>query len=429
MRHLGGGCLWSSLPEMSKRRVAITGLGVVTPLGDDLELFWSRLIQGKCGIGPLTRFDVSSYPSRIGGEITPEVFNPEKTMSAKELKRLDRFSVYGMVAGIHAVKDSGIDFEKIDRDRAGVIVGSGIGGIEEMETQYDKMLARGVSRVSPFTVPKLMVNAAAGNLSIQWGLRGLVSATATACATSGNAIADAFRTIQYGEADVMLAGGAEAAMTKLGMAAFCALRALSTWNERPQQASRPFEKNRNGFVMSEGAGVLVLEELEMAKARGAHIYAELLACGATGDACHITAPDENGAGAARAMQKALRDSGVKPEEIGYINAHGTSTELGDLAETKAVHMVFGPHAKKVPTSSTKGALGHSLGASGGIELAITCLALQRSVMPPTINYDEPDPLCDLDYVPNTARNGNIRYAMSNSFGFGGHNTSILIGKI
>jgi 3-oxoacyl-[acyl-carrier-protein] synthase II len=414
---------------MSKKRVAITGLGVVTPLGDDLELFWSRLIQGACGIRLLTRFDVSQYPSRIGGEISPEVFNPEKTMSAKELKRLDRFSVYGMVAGIHAVKDSGIDFEKVDRDRAGVIVGSGIGGIEEMETQYDRMLARGVSRVSPFTVPKLMVNAAAGNLSIQWGLRGPVSATATACATSGNAIADAFRTIQYGEADVMLAGGAEAAMTKLGLAAFCALRALSTWNDRPEKASRPFEKNRNGFVMSEGAGIVVLEEFEFARARGAHIYAELLACGATGDGCHITAPDENGAGAAKAMQKALRDAGIKPEQIGYINAHGTSTELGDLAETKAVHMVFGPHAKKIPTSSTKGALGHSLGASGGIELAITCLALQRGVMPPTINYDEPDPLCDLDYVPNTARDNTIKYAMSNSFGFGGHNTSILIGKI
>lgn len=342
---------------------------------------------------------------------------------------MDRFSVYGLAAGIHAVNDAGIDFSKMDTDRAGVIVGSGIGGIEEMEQQYDRMLAKGVDRVSPFTVPRLMVNAAAGNLSIQWGLRGPVSATATACATSGNAIADAFRTIQYGDAEVMLAGGAEAAITKLGVAAFCALRALSTRNDEPQKASRPFEKDRHGFVMSEGAGVVVLEEYEFAKARGARIYAELLACGATGDGCHITAPDENGAGAAKAMIKALREAKVQPEQIGYINAHGTSTELGDLAETKAVHQVFGSFAKKLQISSTKGALGHSLGASGGIELAITCLALQRGELPPTINYDTPDELCDLDYIPNTARSASIQYAMSNSFGFGGHNTSILISKI
>ncbi len=414
---------------MSKRRVVITGLGVVTPLGDDLDLFWSRLLAGKCGIGPITRFDVSQYPSRIGGEITPEVFNPEKTLPHRELKRLDRFSVYGMVAGIHAVQDSGIDFSRCDRERAGVVVGSGIGGIEEMEQQYDKMLARGVDRVSPFTVPKLMVNAAAGNLSIQWGLSGPISATATACATAGNAIGDALRIIQYGEADVMLAGGAEAAMTKLGMAAFCALRALSTRNDEPQLASRPFEKNRSGFVMSEGAGVVVLEELQHAQARGARIYAELIACGSTGDACHITAPDANGTGAVKAMEKALRMGDVHPDKINYINAHGTSTELGDLAETKALHRVFGSNAKKVPVSSTKGALGHSLGASGAIELAITCLAMQRGELPPTINYLEPDPLCDLDYVPNVARQARVAYAMTNSFGFGGHNTSILIGKL
>ncbi len=414
---------------MSKRRVVITGLGVVTPLGEDLNLFWSRLLAGNCGIRKITRFDCSSYPVRIAGEITPAEFNPGKSIPHKEIKRMDRFSVYGMAAGIHAVADSGIDFSKTDRDRAGVIVGSGIGGIEEMEQQYDRMLAKGVDRVSPFTVPRLMVNAAAGNLSIQWGLRGPISATATACATAGNAIADAFHTIQYGDADIMLAGGAEAAITKLGVAAFCALRALSTRNDEPEKASRPFEKNRHGFVMSEGAGVVVLEEYEVAKARGAQIYAELLACGATGDGCHITAPDENGAGAAKAMSKALREANIQPEQIGYINAHGTSTELGDLAETKAVHRVFESYAKKLQISSTKGALGHSLGASGGIELAITCLALQRGELPPTINYDEPDELCNLDYIPNVARSANIRYAMSNSFGFGGHNTSILISKI
>ena len=414
---------------MTKRRVVITGLGVVTPLGDDTDAFWQRLLAGHCGIRLISRVDVSKYPVKIGGEITPEMFNPEAVLAHKELKRLDRFSVYGMVAGIHAVKDSGLDFSRENCDRCGVIVGSGIGGIEEMEQQYDKLLARGVERVSPFTVPKLMVNAAAGNLSIHWGLRGPVSATATACATAGNAIADAFRTIQFNEADIMLAGGAEAAMTKLGLAAFCALRALSTWNDRPSEASRPFEKNRNGFVMSEGAGVLVLEEYEHAKARGARIYAELLACGATGDGCHITAPDENGAGAAKAMTKALQEAHINPDQISYINAHGTSTELGDLAETKACHSALGAAAKKVPISSTKGALGHSLGASGGIELAITCLAMSRGELPPTINYVEPDELCDLDYIPNTARRAAVKYAMSNSFGFGGHNTSVLIGKL
>jgi len=414
---------------MAKRRVVITGLGVVTPLGEDLDIFWNRLLEGHSGIRAITRFDVSKYPVRFGGEITPEFFAPEKVLEHKEIKRLDRFSVFGMCAGIHAVADSGIDFEKVDRHRAGVVVGSGIGGIEVMEQEYDKLLARGVDRVSPFTVPKLMVNAAAGNLSIQWGLKGPVSATATACATSGNAVADAFRTIQYDDADVMLAGGSEAAMTKLGLAAFCALRALSTRNDEPTKASRPFEKGRNGFVMSEGAGVVVLEEYEHAKARGARIYAELIGCGATGDGCHITAPDENGAGAAAAMTKALRDGRINPEQVGYINAHGTSTELGDLAETKACKAVFGAAAYKIPISSTKSALGHSLGASGGIELAITCLAMARGSLPPTINYDVPDPECDLDYVPNVARRAELQYAMSNSFGFGGHNTSILIAKI
>ena len=414
---------------MSKRRVVITGLGVVTPLGDELDTFWNRLLEGHSGIKNIERFDASKYPVRIGGEITPQVFHPEKHLEPKEIRRLDRFSVFAMIAGIHAVADSGIDFSRVDRDRAGVIVGSGIGGIEEMEQQYDKLLARGVERVSPFTVPKLMVNAAAGNLSIQWGLQGPVSATATACATAGNAINDAYKTIQYNEADVMLAGGSEAAMTKLGVAAFCALRALSTRNNEPTKASRPFEKNRDGFVMAEGAGVIVLEEFEHARARGARIYAELLGCGATGDACHITAPDANGAGAAKAMEKALREGGIRPEQVGYINAHGTSTELGDLAETRAMKTVFGAHAKHLPVSSTKGALGHSLGASGGIEMAITCLAMHRGVLPPTINYDEPDPEYDLDYVPNIARPASVRYAMSNSFGFGGHNTSLLIGKI
>ena len=415
---------------MAKRRVVITGLGAVTPLGEDLEVFWNRLLEGHSGIKPLTRVaNLENYPVRFGGEITPNEFNPGKLLEHKIIKRLDLFSVFAMCAGIHAVHDSGIDFSKENPGRGGVIVGSGIGGISTMEEEYDVLNAKGVRRVSPFTVPKLMVNAAAGNLSIQFKLRGPVSATATACATAGNAIIDAYKTIQYDDADIMLAGGSEAALTKLGLASFCALRALSTRNEEPTKASRPFEKNRNGFVMSEGAGVVVLEEYEHAKARGARIYAELIGIGATGDGCHITAPDENGAGAAAAMDKAIREARINPEQIGYINAHGTSTELGDLAETRAVKQIFGPAAKIVPISSTKSALGHSLGASGGIELVITALALTRGHLPPTINYDEPDPDCDLDYIPNVARRAEVKYAMSNSFGFGGHNTSLLIAKV
>jgi 3-oxoacyl-[acyl-carrier-protein] synthase II len=415
---------------MPKRRVVITGLGVVTPLGEDLEIFWNRLLEGHSGIRTISRIPgIETYPVRFGGEITPAEFNPAKILEHKTIKRIDLFSVYGLCAGIHAVRDSGLDFSKENPHRAGVIVGSGIGGISTMEEEYDVLREKGVRRVSPFTVPKLMVNAAAGNLSIQWGLKGPVSATATACATAGNAIIDAYKTIQYDDADIMLAGGSEAALTKLGLASFCALRALSTRNEEPTKASRPFEKNRNGFVMSEGAGVVVLEEYEHAKSRGARIYGELIGVGATGDGCHITAPDENGSGAAAAMDKAIKEARINAGQIGYINAHGTSTELGDLAETKAVKTVFGSAAKKIAISSTKSALGHSLGASGGIELVITALALTRGHLPPTINYDEPDPDCDLDYVPNIARRATVQYAMSNSFGFGGHNTSLLIGKI
>ncbi len=415
---------------MAKRRVVITGLGVVTPLGEELEIFWNRLLEGHSGIKLLTRIpNIENYPVRFGGEITAAEFTPLKTIEHKQMKRIDPFSCYALVAGIHAVKNSGLDFSKEDTHRAGVVVGSGIGGISTMEEEYDVLNAKGVKRVSPFTVPKLMVNAAAGNLSIQWGLKGPVSATATACATAGNAIIDAYKTIQYDDADIMLAGGSEAALTKLGLASFCALRALSTRNDEPTKASRPFEKNRNGFVMSEGAGVIVLEEYERAKARGARIYAELVGVGATGDGCHITAPDENGSGAAAAMAKAIKEARINPEQIDYINAHGTSTELGDLAETKAVKTIFGSAAKKVAISSTKGALGHSLGASGGIELVIAALALTRSHLPATINYDEPDPECDLDYVPNIARRQEVKYAMSNSFGFGGHNTSLLICRV
>jgi 3-oxoacyl-[acyl-carrier-protein] synthase II len=422
---------------MAKRRVVITGLGAITPLGDDVDFFWNRLLEGHSGIKKLTRIkDIETYPVRIGGEITPEDFNPGKFIfDAKELrdsqKRLDRFSLYALCAGIAAVKDSGIDFEKMNRHRAGVVVGSGIGGIETMEQEYDVLQSRGVKRVSPFTVPKLMGNAGAGNLSIKWGLKGPVTATVTACATGANAIIDACRVIQYDDAEVMLAGGSEAALTKLGLASFCALRALSTKNDDMIHASRPFDKDRDGFVMSEGAGVVVLEEYEFAKARGARIYGEIVGSGATGDGCHITAPDENGAGAAEAMAKAIREAKINPEQIGYINAHGTSTGLGDMAETKAVKQAFGSAARKVAISSTKSAIGHTLGASGGIELVITAMAMTRGYLPPTINLDNPDIEhgCDLDYVPNVARRAEMKYAMSNSFGFGGHNTSILIGKV
>ncbi len=415
---------------MAKRRVVITGLGVVTPLGEELESFWSRLVAGQSGIKKITRIvGIENYPVRIGGEITPADFDPLKTLEHKAIKRLDLFSVYALCAGIKAVRDSGIDFSKENPHRGGVVVGSGIGGISTMEEEYDVLNAKGVRRVSPFTVPKLMGNAAAGNLSIQFGLKGPITATVTACATAGNAVIDGYKTIQYDDADIMIAGGSEAALTKLGLASFCALRALSTRNDEPEKASRPFEKNRNGFVMSEGAGVVVLEEYERARARGARIYAELVGVAATGDACHITAPDETGAGAAAAMAKAMQQAGLNPEQVGYINAHGTATELGDVAETRAVKAVFGAAARTVAISSTKSSLGHSLGASGGIELVITALALARGVLPPTINYDEPDPDCDLDYVPNVARQAVLQYAMSNSFGFGGHNTSLLIGKV
>ena len=417
---------------MAKRRVVITGMGVVTPLGEELESFWNRLLEGHSGIKMLTRIStIADYPVRIGGEITAADFDPSKVLDHRELRRLDRFSIYALCAADHAVKDSGIDFTKVNGFRAGAVVGSGIGGIETMEQEYDVLNTKGVRRVSILTVPKLMGNAAAGNISIQYGLRGPITATVTACATAGNAIIDGYKTIQYDDADIMLAGGSEAAITKLGLAAFCALRALSTRNDDPTRASRPFDKGRDGFVMSEGAGIVVLEEYEHAKARGARIYGEILGTGAAGDAYHITAPAEDGSGAAAAMAKTLHEAKLNPEQVGYINAHGTSTDLGDIAETKAVKQVFGAAAKSVPMSSTKSALGHSLGASGGIELIITALALSRGHLPPTINLDEPDIErgCDLDYVPNIARRAELKYAMSNSFGFGGHNTSILIGKV
>jgi 3-oxoacyl-[acyl-carrier-protein] synthase II len=413
---------------MSRRRVVVTGLGVITSLGESVDEVWDALCAGKSGIGPITRWDTSTYPVKIGGECTH--FDVTKYgIDVREAKRLDRFGQFGLAASVNAVKDSGIDFDKEDRFRCGVIIGTGIGGIETIEEQHLILNDRGVGRVSPFTVPRLMANAASGNVSIAFKLNGPNTAVATACATGSNAIGDAGRFIQHDLADVMIAGGSEAALSRLGMATFCAARALSTRNDEPTRASRPWDKDRDGFVMAEGAGVVVLEEYEHAKKRGAKIYAELVGYGMSGDGHHITAPHEDGLGAAAAMRFALKDAGVNGDVIDYINAHGTSTPLGDLAETKAVKTTFGAYAKKLMLSSTKSQLGHLLGASGGVEAVATSLSVHNNLLPPTINLENQDPECDLDYTPLKARDRKVTYAMSNSFGFGGHNASLLFKKI
>jgi 3-oxoacyl-[acyl-carrier-protein] synthase II len=410
------------------RRVVITGMGVVTSLGEVVDELWENLCTGKSGIGPITRWDNSKYPVRFGGECT-RFDVTQYGIDAREAKRLDRFGQFGMAASVTAVKHSGLDFSKEDPYRAGVIIGSGIGGIETLEEQNKILNTRGVQRVSPFTVPRLMVNAASGNVSILFGIHGPNTAVATACATGANAIGDAMRYIQHNMADMMIAGGSEAALCELGMASFIAARALSTRNDDPARASRPWDKDRDGFVMAEGAGVVILEEYEHAKQRGAKIYAELLGYGMSADACHITAPAPDGKGASMAMTLALRDAKLNPEQVDYINAHGTSTPLGDLAETRAVKNTFGAHAKSVAVSSTKSQLGHLLGASGGVEAVITAMTIDRNLIPPTINLDNPDPECDLDFVPHKARDHKVEVAMSNSFGFGGHNASLVLKKL
>ena len=410
-----------------KRRVVITGLGVVTSLSCEVEDLWQRVLRGESGIHTLKIFDSTDHKVKFSGDVYD--WNPVDVIPAKELKRIDRFSSFALVAGTQAVDDSGLDFEKEDAFRCGVILGSGIGGLQEIETQVERLLFKGPSRVSPLTIPKLMLNAAGGNISIKYGMRGPNYTVATACASATNAIGDAFKAIQYDDADVMVTGGTEAAITPMGISAFANMKALSTRNEDPPRASRPFDLDRDGFVMSEGAGLLVLEELEHAKARGAKIYGEVLGFGASGDAGHITQPDEAGTGAGRAMATALRDGGVHPTEVDYINAHGTSTPLGDAAETQAIKNVYGDHAAMLSISSTKSQLGHSLGASGGIELVITMKAIENNVAPPTINLQTPDPKCDLDYTPNTPKERTINTAMSNSFGFGGHNASVIVGVV
>ena len=411
---------------MLRRRVVITGLGVICSLGEDVETFWARLLGGESGVRTITRFNTDAYDVHFGGECTD--FVPADYIEPKKARRLDRFAQFAMAAAAMAGKDSGLDFDREDSVRMGVIVGTGIGGLLELEEQHIRMLNKGPSKVSAFTIPKLMVNAASGNISILFGAQGPSTAVATACASATNAIGDAYNTIQRDEADVMFTGGSEAALTPLGLASFAAMKALSTRNDAPERASRPFDRDRDGFVMGEGSGILVIEELEHARRRGARIYCELCGYGMSGDALHITQPEPEGRGAAVAMRKALADSGMNPDDIDYINAHGTSTPLGDLAETRAVHVVFGAHAGNggLAISSTKSSLGHLLGGSGGVELVATTLALVRGVMPPTINLDNPDEECDLDYVPNYARDKTIRAAMSNSFGFGGHNASLVI---
>jgi 3-oxoacyl-[acyl-carrier-protein] synthase II len=411
-----------------KRRVVITGLGVVTPLGRPIELVWERIVRGESGVGPISLFDTAGYRVQFGGQVPWE---PEREDIAgpKELKRLDRFTQFALASAKDAVTDSGLDFSAEDPYRCGVVIGSGIGGLWEFEVQEERLLHKGIDKVSPFTIPKLMVNSASGHVSSMYGIKGPNFAVATACASAANSIGSALRAIQYGDADVMVTGGSEAALTPIGLAGFQNMRALSFRTDAPQQASRPFDVDRDGFVLAEGAGVVVIEEFEHARRRGARIYAELKGYGASGDAGHITQPDDEGRGAARAMQAALVDAAIDPAAMQYINAHGTSTPLGDKAETAAIKRVFGSHSSRLAVSSTNSQLGHTLGASGGIELVVCALTMARDVITPTINLDTPDPDCDLDYVPKIARDARVDVAMSNSFGFGGHNASLVLARV
>jgi 3-oxoacyl-[acyl-carrier-protein] synthase II len=410
-----------------KRRVVVTGLGVISPLGNTTEKFWDSLVKGKSGIGHLTYFDASQYESRIAGEARD--FVPHPFIPAKELRRMERFVQFAVTASKNAIDDAGLDISKQDPFRTGVVVGSGIGSLKIIEEQHKVIIEKGPSRVTPFLIPMLIVNMAAGHISIMFGIKGPNSCTTTACASGSHAIGDAFRIIQYGDADVMIAGGTESCITTLGIAGFCALKALSTRNNEPEKASRPFDKERDGFVMAEGAGIVILEEFEHAKKRNARIYGEVIGLGMTGDGYHMTAPDPEGEGAARCMLNALKDAGLRPEDVSYINAHGTSTPLNDKVETMAIKKVFGSFAKKVAVSSTKSMTGHLLGAAGGVEFVACCLALKHDIIPPTINYEIPDPDCDLDYVPNKARQAKVNVCLSNSLGFGGHNATLCVKKI
>jgi len=411
------------------RRVVVTGLGAVTDVGIDVPTFWQSLLEGRSGIGPITNFPTTpDWPTRFGGEV--KGFDPEKHMGVdgREAKRMDRFCLYGLGAAVEAARDCGIDFNAGDFERRGVAIGSGIGGIDTIEVNHAKLMEGGPRKVSPFVVPRLMVNACAGQTSIRFNLQGVNIATATACATGSHAVGAAFHMIQRGDADVMLAGGAEGAIGPVAVSAFSAMKALSTRNDDPTKASRPFDKDRDGFVLAEGAAVIVLEELDHAKKRGTRIYAEVLGYGCSGDAYHIAAPDEQGAGAFRSMKMALREAELNPEQIAYINAHGTSTPLGDKAEVVAVKRLFGDAAKSLAMSSTKSVTGHALGAAGGIESVATILAIVNDTLPPTINLDTPDEGMDLNFVPHTPQQRKTDFAINNSFGFGGHNTSLIFGR-
>ncbi len=412
------------MADSHQRRVVITGIGVVTPIGLDIETFWGNLICGKSGVGPITKFDASVFPTRIAAEI--KGFNPEKYLDKKQARRMDLSQQYAMYAAGEAIADARLDMGTLDLERAGVVIGSGIGGIETFERQHTLIAQGQPLKLSPFFIPMMIADMAAGLVSIQFGLKGPNFATVSACASASNAIADALMIIQRGSADVLVAGGTEAAITITGFAGFCSARALSQRNDEPEKASRPFDRDRDGFVMGEGAGIVILEELGHARARGARIYAELIGMGMSADAYHITAPSPDGEGAARSMRAAIRDAGLSPDDIDYINSHGTATDLGDIAETLAIKSVFGGRAYKVPVNSTKSIFGHMLGAAGAAELAATVLQLHRGMLHPTINLDTPDPQCDLDYVPNQARKAAPEYALSNSFGFGGHNTTLAV---
>ncbi|MDO8588551.1 MAG: beta-ketoacyl-ACP synthase II [Armatimonadota bacterium] len=411
---------------MQEKRVVVTGLGPVTPIGIGIGDYWDSLANGRSGVGPITLFDASRHTTRIAAEIAD--FDPADYMEPGEARRMDRFVQLAVAAAKIAVADAGLDIDDGNRDRVGVLVGSGIGGSGTWETQHRILLEKGPGRVSPFFVPMLIADMGSGQISILLGARGPNLAVVTACATGTHAIGDAYNIIRRGEADAMLAGGAEAAIGPLATAGFCSAKAMSTRNDDPQRASRPFDAQRDGFVMGEGAGVVVLEELEFAKARGARIYGEIIGYGMSGDAYHITAPAPDGEGAVRCIHAAIRSAGINAEDVDYINAHGTATDLGDKYETAAIKSVFGERAYSIPVSSTKSMMGHLLGAAGAVEAIACILAIQHSALPPTINYEFPDPDCDLDYVPNEAREADIEVALSNSFGFGGHNASILMRK-
>lgn len=413
---------------MNRRRVVITGLGVITPIGNTVEEFWKSLLEGRSGVKTITSFDPTPFSSHIASQV--RVFDASAYMGPKEIRKTDRFVHFAIASAKQAMDDSGLDLEKENRDRIGVIIGSGIGGLTTIEVEHNKYVSRGREKgarmISPYLIPMLIVNMGSGYVSIYFNVKGPNTAVATACATGNHSIGDAFRLIQHDEADIMISGGSEAAITEMGFGGFCSMRALSTRNDAPEKASRPFDKDRDGFIMGEGAGVVILEEREHAMKRGARIYCELKGYGMNADGHHITAPDPEGRGASKCMELALKDAGIAPEEVDYINAHGTSTQLNDKVETLAIKNLFGAHARKVAISSTKSVTGHLLGAAGGVEAVASVLAMKNNIIPPTINYETPDPECDLDYTPNKPKSRKVDIAMSNSLGFGGHNAVIVL---